>query len=277
VTDTPFEPTADQAVAEEVARRAGELLLDLRRRGDLTGSALRDAGDAASHRAILDMLAGFRPDDAVLSEEGADDPARLDAARVWIVDPLDGTREYAESGDDGPRSDWAVHVALWTAEGGLTAGAVAIPARGVVHGAGANAAARIRTSFADAPIRLAVSRSHPAPVVSWLADAAEIEAVPMGSAGVKAMAVVDGDVDGYVHDGGQYEWDSAAPVAVAAAAGLVTHRLDGSALEYNRRNPWLPDLLVATPATAARLRPLLDRYAAEAAGGPGTSERKGER
>ena len=187
-------------------------------------------------------LAQLRPDDAVLSEEGADDQRRISRARVWIVDPLDGTREYGEP----PRSDWAVHVAL-VVDGTPAVGAVALPAQGRVLSTGAPP----RLPQAVSPPRLVVSRTRPP---AWTGDVAAIlgaTLVPMGSAGAKIAAVVSGDAEVYVHGGGQYEWDSAAPVAVARAAGLHTSRLDGSSLRYNQPNPWLPDLVVCHPTLAA--------------------------
>lgn len=236
----------DSDTAAALARAAGELLLVVRRRADLPDAAARKAaGDAESHRFLVDQLALLRPGDAVLSEEGADDAARLTAERVWIVDPLDGTREFSEP----DRSDWAVHVALW-ADGELAAGAVALPAEGVVLSTGEPP---VLPGAVEGPIRLAVSRSRPPALVEALAARLDGTLVPMGSAGVKAMAVVRGTADAYVHGGGQYEWDSAAPVAVARAAGLHTSRLDGSPLRYNQPDPWLPDLLICRPELADRL------------------------
>ena len=241
--------TDDAALADRLAVAAVALLQDLRSGSDLGGGALKDAGDAASQRFLAERLAALRPADAVLSEEAADSAARLAADRVWIIDPLDGTREFSEH-----RDDWAVHVALWQRGAGLTAGAVASP--NVVHGT--TSALAGRRDVADVldgsrPLRLAVSRSRPPALVAGLVARLGAETVPMGSAGVKTMAVVDGLADAYVHGGGQYEWDSAAPVAVARAAGLHASRLDGSPLEYNRRDPWLPDLVVCPPALAQRL------------------------
>jgi 3'(2'), 5'-bisphosphate nucleotidase len=180
----------------------------------------------------------------VLSEEGKDDKVRLTRDRVWIVDPLDGTREFGE----GDRSDWAVHVALWE-NGALVAGAVALPAQGVTFSSDAPPPL---PALGD-PLRLVVSRSRPPALVTALAEELGAELVPMGSAGAKAMSVLQGTSDAYVHGGGQYEWDSAAPVVVAAAAGLHTSRLDGSPLVYNQRDVLLPDLVVCQPAVAARL------------------------
>ena len=240
-----METASDHDVAHRLATSAGEVLLDVRT-GRFPGTAaLKDAGDAASHRFLLDRLAELRPDDAVLSEEGADDAARLSADRVWIVDPLDGTREFSEPG----RTDWAVHVALWE-RGELTAGAVALPAQGLTL---STVAPPSLPGRAAGPLRLAVSRSRPPALVSDLAATLGADLVAMGSAGVKAMAVVRGQADAYVHGGGQYEWDSAAPVAVARAAGLHTTRLDGSPLVYNRADPYLPDLLICRPELAGAL------------------------
>jgi len=249
----------DHEIAASLARGAGEVLLAERTavgQGSFEPAALKDRGDRAAHDYLVAELARLCPGDAVLSEEGADDKARLEAERVWIVDPLDGTREFAERADDGEwRDDWAVHVALWRRDEGLVAGAVALPAREQVFSTGQLAVSAARSS--SVPLRVAVSRSRPPAIVEQLASRTEIELVPMGSAGVKAMSVVTGDADVYLHGGGQYEWDSAAPVAVARAAGLVTTRLDGSALAYNRPDPWLPDLLVCRPDDHASLAALI--------------------
>jgi 3'(2'), 5'-bisphosphate nucleotidase len=232
--------STDVDVAGRAARAAADVLLPLRRHG-LSGRALGDAGDAAAQQAILAVLTAERPGDVVFSEEAADDRRRLTADRVWIVDPLDGTREYG----DPDRHDWAVHVALWSA-GELTAAAVALPALGQVL---------VTDPAPDLPpqsgaVRIAVSRSRPPAVATTVADALDAELVPLGSAGYKTLAVVRGEVDAYVHAGGMYQWDSAAPVAVARAAGLTTCRLDGSPLVYNEPAPWLPDLVVCRPELA---------------------------
>jgi 3'(2'), 5'-bisphosphate nucleotidase len=231
---------ADAVLARELADLAGGHLLQLRR-GGLAADELRRQGDQTSHQLLLERLTQERPDDAVLSEEGADDAARLAADRVWIVDPLDGTREYGE----GDRTDWAVHVALWE-RGRLVAGAVALPARDTTYGTDRPLAVPAPRHGSDR-LRLAVSRTRPPQFVVALAEQLDAELVPMGSAGVKATAVLADEVDAYVHAGGQYEWDSAAPVAVCAAAGLHTSRIDGSPLEYNRPDPLLPDLLICRP------------------------------
>ncbi len=273
----------DAALARAVAEEAGAALLALRAEMLAAGAepaALRAAGDRRSQEVIAARLAAERPDDAVLSEEAADDPARLTARRVWVVDPLDGTREYGEAAPsaDAPagRTDWAVHVALWE-DGDLVAGAVALPARGLVH---TSDPAPARPTGEPPVLRLAVSRSRPPAFVTRLADELGAELVPMGSAGVKATAVLRDEVDAYVHAGGQYEWDSAAPVAVARAAGLRTSRVDGSPLRYNRPDPLLPDLVVARPEVAdvvlaalARLAPRAEAAAAAAPEHPAEAPR----
>jgi 3'(2'), 5'-bisphosphate nucleotidase len=233
--------TDDHRDAAAIANDAGRVLLELRASG-LPTDQLKAAGDARSQQCIAAALRLRHPKDAVLSEEAADDDARLSSTRVWIVDPLDGTREYGEV----PRTDWAVHVAL-VVEGDLAAGAVALPARGITL---STAEPRRTPAPTDAPIRLVVSRTRPTEHATALADVLGAELVPMGSAGAKVAAVVLGDADVYAHTGGQYEWDSAAPVAVAAAAGLHTSRFDGSPLRYNQPDPWLPDLLVCRPDLA---------------------------
>ncbi|HVB45965.1 MAG TPA: 3'(2'),5'-bisphosphate nucleotidase CysQ [Streptosporangiaceae bacterium] len=235
-------------MARDLAAAAGERLLAIRGAGS-GPDELRRAGDLGSQDFLAGELARLRPDDAVLSEEAADDPRRLSADRVWIVDPLDGTREFGEAG----RTDWAVHVALWEA-GELSAGAVALPAQGKVL-CTAEPPAGPAPVPPGRPLRLVVSRSRPPEFVQRLAGRIGAELVPLGSAGAKAAAVITGDVDAYIHGGGQYEWDSAAPVAVARAAGLHTSRIDGSPLGYNSEQPWLPDILIC-PAPLASL--LLD-------------------
>jgi 3'(2'), 5'-bisphosphate nucleotidase len=232
----------DAQLAARLATEAGELLLQVR--ACVEPDRRKDEGDKQSHDFLVAALAAARPDDAVLSEEAADDKVRLTSDRVWIVDPLDGTREFGE----GDRTDWAVHVALWE-RGSLVAGAVALPAQGVTFSSDAPPPLP-RT--AD-PLRLVVSRSRPPELVTALAEALGAELVPMGSAGAKAMSVLQGTSDAYVHGGGQYEWDSAAPVVVAVAAGLHTSRLDGSPLLYNQENVLLPDLVVCQPGVAERV------------------------
>jgi 3'(2'), 5'-bisphosphate nucleotidase len=230
---------ADHALAVRAATKAGNLLVRLRAelfgRG-IVAAQVGDEGDRLAHDLLVDLLATEAPGDAVLSEEGRDDLTRLDAERVWIVDPLDGTREYSEEG----RADWAVHVAL-AIGGTVAAGAVALPARGITLGT--DPAPPPAPSW-DGPPRLVVSRSRPPYQASLIRDALGGQLVPLGSAGAKAMAVVLGEADVYAHAGGQYEWDNAAPAAVAAAAGLHVSRLDGSPLVYNRPDPWSPDLLI---------------------------------
>jgi 3'(2'), 5'-bisphosphate nucleotidase len=235
----------DVEVARLAAQAAADVLLRLRSSGDRTGRALGDAGDAAAQEAISVLLADVRPEDAVFSEEAVDDERRLAADRVWIIDPLDGTREYGEPG----RHDWAVHVALWSG-GDLTAAAVALPGLGQVL---LTSPAPELPSRSDGPVRIAVSRTRPPAEATAVAEALDAELVPLGSAGYKTVAVARGEVDAYVHSGGQYQWDSAAPVAIARAAGLVTCRLDGSPLVYNAPDPYLPDLVVCRPELADRI------------------------
>jgi len=233
---------SDHELAATLATEAGRLLLGVRTElAEATAAERKAAGDKRSHDFLMEALAKARPDDAVLSEEGADDPVRLRSERVWIVDPLDGTREFSEL----DRDDWAVHVALWQG-GELIAGAVALPAQGITFATPTVAAP---PAAPEAP-RIVVSRTRPPAIALQVRDALNGTLVEMGSAGAKVAAVVQGRADVYVHAGGQYEWDSAAPVAVARAAGLHTSRIDGSPLQYNRPDPLLPDLVVCRPEYA---------------------------
>ena len=236
----------DHRLAAWLATAAGDLLLEVREQGAV-GRELKDAGDRAAHELLMELLGATRPEDAVLSEEGKDDKRRLRSSRVWIVDPLDGTREFSEP----PRDDWAVHVALWQ-DGDLVAGAVAQPGVGTTFSTADPPA--VQTSSAGRP-RIAVSRTRPPAFVEALAAELDAELVPMGSAGAKVISVVRDVTDAYVHAGGQYEWDSAAPVAVARSAGLHTSRVDGSPLLYNQDDVLLPDLVVCRPELAD---PILD-------------------
>jgi 3'(2'), 5'-bisphosphate nucleotidase len=259
VTSTPPDAAAtdDHALARWLATTAGDLLLGVRDEG-LQGGPLKDKGDRASHELLMRLLAEHRPDDAVLSEEGpGHDPGkdRLTSSRVWIVDPLDGTREFAEP----PRDDWAVHVALWQ-DGALVAGAVAQPALGRTFDTGRPPVVPPRGSGRP---RIAVSRTRPPAFVEALAEQLNAELVPMGSAGAKVISVVRDMTDAYVHAGGQYEWDSAAPVAVAAAAGLHTSRADGAPLRYNQADVLLPDLLVCRPELADQVTGFVKDHWAE--------------
>jgi 3'(2'), 5'-bisphosphate nucleotidase len=237
----------DHHLARDLAVVAGHRLVDLRARGG-TPDELRKAGDRMAHEFLATELARLRPGDVVLSEEGADDPARLSADRVWIVDPLDGTREFGEAG----RTDWAVHVALWErAQGGLSAGAVALPAQGEVLST-VNPPP-LPADPPSQPYRIVVSRSRPASFLPRMAELAGADLDPLGSAGAKVAAVLTGVADAYVHAGGQYEWDSAAPVAVARAAGFHASRIDGSELSYNQSDLLMPDILVCPPTLAGAL------------------------
>ena len=239
----------DHVLAQDLAVAAGQLLLELRGRGG-DRDALRQSGDRLSHEFLAAELAARRPGDAVLSEEGIDDKARLAAQRVWIVDPLDGTREFGEDG----RTDWAVHVALWERGGSglgrLTAGAVALPAQGRVL---STVSPPAPPGGAPTRLRLVVSRSRAPRLVRDVAGRLGAELVPCGSAGAKVATVITGETDAYLHAGGFYEWDTAAPVAVARAAGYHASRIDGAELAYNREDPLLPDILVCRPVIAGLL------------------------
>jgi len=253
------EPSADvlgddHLLAAWAATLAGERLEHLRG-GGLEGQVLKDAGDRLGHRILMQLLGTYRSDDAVLSEEGKDDKVRLTRNRVWIVDPLDGTREYSEP----PRDDWAVHVALWR-DGDLAAGAVAQPGMSTTFSTAQPPVVPTRT---DGKPRIAVSRTRPPAFVEVLAEQISAELVPMGSAGAKVISVVRDVSDIYVHAGGQYEWDSAAPVVVARAAGLHTSRADGAPLVYNQDDVWLPDLLVCRPELAGTVSDFVRDYWAE--------------
>ena len=235
----------DHELAQDLATRAGALLLEIRAELHANGTdpkEMKDEGDRQAHELLMAALAEARPNDAVLSEEGKDDAARLTAERTWIVDPLDGTREFGEV----PRDDWAVHVALVVA-GQPIAGAVALPAQGVTLSTASPAALPAEPEGA---LRFVASRTRPGPSADILTEHLNAEMVAMGSAGAKTMAVVQGAAEIYAHTGGQYEWDSCAPVAVARAAGLHTSRIDGSELVYNNEDPYLPDLLVCRPELA---------------------------
>ncbi|GAA2122878.1 3'(2'),5'-bisphosphate nucleotidase CysQ [Glycomyces algeriensis] len=249
-TATPAAASAaDVAFAAELATGAGELLVKLRAvMGFADSRALKAAGDQQANDFLLGRIAAERPGDAVLSEEGKGETGRvgterLGADRVWIIDPLDGTREYSEEG----RDDWAVHVALWQRGLGLTASAVALPAQNVTLRTDKTYAV---PALREGKPRIAVSRTRPPAEAEAVAAALGAELVPMGSAGAKVMAVVAGTVDAYVHAGGQFEWDSAAPVGVALASGWHATRIDGAPLQYNSADPYLPDLLVCRPDLA---------------------------
>ena len=246
------ESLSDVALAAEIADAAGKLLMAVRDEfGFADSRALGKAGDHRSNALILDRLQQERPADGVLSEEAQDNPARLEKDRVWIIDPLDGTREFSMAG----RDDWAVHVALWQRGGNQTEisdAAVALPARDEVYRSDA-VVANDPGRAADEPIRVAVSASRPPALLHRIGESIPLELVPLGSAGAKAMAVIRGEVDAYLHAGGQWEWDSAAPAGVVLGAGLHASRLDGSRLEYNQLSPYLPDLLMCRQEVAAQL------------------------
>lgn len=233
----------DAELAAHLADVAGQILLTVRGAGVISGKALGDAGDATANQFLVAALRDQRPDDGLLSEESKDTPERLTKSRVWIIDPVDGTREYGEE-----RTDWAVHIAL-SVNGVASVGAVALPGLGLV----------LRTDqpqkVPPAPerLRMVVSRTRPAKEAVAVAEALGAELIPMGSAGAKAMAVVLGQADIYLHSGGQYEWDSCAPVAVALAHGLHCSRIDGSPLIYNQADTYMPDLLICRTEHAAQV------------------------
>ena len=240
----------DGELAAALAAEAGKLLLDLRARGEFRGGGLGHEGDRVANRYLVERLRGERPDDGLLSEESQDTPERLSKSRVWIIDPLDGTREFGEE-----RPDWAVHVGL-AIDGVAEIGAVALP--GLDGGL-------VLRSDSPAPLRphkgaprMLVSRTRPAAEALAVAERLGCELLPMGSAGAKAMAVVLGQAEIYLHSGGQYEWDNCAPAAVARAHGLHCSRIDGSALRYNNRDTYLPDLLICSPEWA---EPVLEAVA----------------
>jgi len=239
----------DHQLATRLAVEAGRLLVHVR--GELARQGahpwqVMDTGDITAHRFLVQALAGARPGDAVLSEEGSDDRRRVHADRVWIVDPLDGTNEFGEPG----RPDWAVHVALWE-RGHLTAGAVSLPAVDTVFSTDPAPVLPAVQREADRPV-LITSRNRIPYLALSIGRALDCTALRLGSAGAKAMAVVMGHADIYAHDGGMYQWDSAAPAVVAAAAGLHVSRIDGSPLVYNDADPWLPDFLICRPELAER-------------------------
>jgi len=233
----------DAALAAQLALEAGRLLTAVREESGLAGKALGDEGDAAANRFLCEAIRAARPDDGLLSEEEKDNPARLSKSRVWIIDPVDGTREYSEG-----RADWAVHIAL-AVDGVPVHGAVALP------GLEGEVVLRSDRPQPLAPMaarpRFLVSRTRPAVEAQAVAATLGGELVAMGSAGAKAMAVVRGEAEVYLHSGGQYEWDSCAPVAVAAAYGLHCSRIDGSLLVYNRPDTFMPDLLICRREWAA--------------------------
>ena len=237
----------DDALAARLAEQAGALLIDIQSNSGLSGKALGDKGDQVANDFLMRELRLARPDDAILSEEEKDSAARLSFSRVWIVDPLDGTREYSEG-----RSDWAVHVAL-AIDGVATLGSVALPGLGLTL----SSASPQPLAPGNVPPRMLVSRTRPAHEAVQIAETLGAELLPMGSAGAKAMAVVRGEADIYLHTGGQYEWDNCAPVAVAQAAGLHVSRADGSPLVYNNADTYLPDLLICRPEWAERVLALM--------------------
>jgi len=239
----------DIDLASHLAKVAGHILLEVRESGMFGGKSLGKAGDQTANQFLCHALREQRPDDGLLSEEEKDNPARLDKSRVWIVDPVDGTREYGEA-----RSDWAVHVGL-AIDGKPVLGAVALP--GLDGGTVLSSDRPREVPPAPAKLRMVVSRTRPAKEAVAVAEKLDAELVPMGSAGAKAMAVILGQADIYLHSGGQYEWDSMAPAAVAIAHGLHASRIDGSPLVYNQADVYLPDLLICRKEHAEQVLGLI--------------------
>lgn len=229
----------DATLAQRLAQGTGEILKGVRNVGLLRGTELGKAGDALAQDWIARSLVQHRPNDAMLSEEAEDDLTRLDNSRVWIIDPLDGTREYA-----GGRQDWAVHIAL-VENGKIIEAAVGMPDLGRVF-----SSSEVRAVEGARTNRLVISQNTTPAIAEFIAEDLGLELVTMGSCGAKAVSVILGDNDVYVHAGGQYEWDNAAPVGIAQAAGLHTSRLDGTDLCYNCESPYLPDLVISRPDMA---------------------------
>lgn len=241
----------DSELAAQLAETAGRILLEVRDSGLVEGKALGKAGDETSNAFLMEALKAQRPEDAILSEESKDDKSRLQQSRVWIIDPVDGTREYGEG-----RTDWAVHVAL-SINGKAAIGAVALPGLNLVLRSDQPPALKPMNN----PPKMLVSRSRPGKEATAVAQMIGAELLPMGSAGAKAMAVVRGEADVYLHSGGQYEWDNCAPIAIANAAGLHTCRMDGSEFVYNCDDTYLPDLLICRPELAEQVRKAIDSLA----------------
>jgi 3'(2'), 5'-bisphosphate nucleotidase len=238
----------DHELAAHLAQVAGKLLLDVRASGVLSGNALGKAGDQTANQFLCHAIRDQRPDDGLLSEEEKDNLERLAKSRVWIIDPVDGTREYGEE-----RTDWAVHVAL-AVDGKATVGAVALPGLGLVLRSDQPQA----IPEAPATPRMVVSRTRPAKEALDVAEKIGAELIPMGSAGAKAMAIVRGEAEIYLHTGGQFEWDSCAPAAVATAYGLHVSRIDGSPMLYNQSDVYMPDLLICRTEWAEQILALLN-------------------
>ena len=246
---------SDSRLTNSLAQGCGEILKGVRNGGLLRGLSLGDAGDEAAQEWIARVLAQHRPQDGMLSEEAADDLARLEKDRVWIVDPLDGTKEFATG-----RQDWAVHIAL--VENGIPIhAAVGLPDLGVTF-----KSSDVRAVTGPLSKKFVISRNRPPKVASYIAEKMGYETVGVGSAGAKAMHVLLGDYDGYIHAGGQYEWDQAAPVGVAQAAGLHCCRLDGSEIRFNNEDTFIPDILICRPELKDEILEHAQAFAAEHGG-----------
>ncbi|AWB82332.1 3'(2'),5'-bisphosphate nucleotidase CysQ [Corynebacterium yudongzhengii] len=240
---------SDSRLTDLLAQGTGEILKGVRGVGLLRGRDLGEAGDDLAQNWIARVLAQHRPDDGFLSEEAADNPERLSKDRVWIIDPLDGTKEFATG-----RQDWAVHIAL-VENGRPTHAAVGLPDLGVVFSS--SDARHVEGPFAR---KIIASRNRPPKVANHIAEKLGFTSEGFGSAGAKAMHVLLGDHDAYIHAGGQYEWDQAAPVGVALASGLHASRLNGEELRYNNRDTYIPDLLICRPELADDILSLASDY-----------------
>lgn len=251
--DSDFDPANDHQLAAALAAKAGQALSELRERphsGGFDPWGLRDEGDRLAHNLLVELLGSHRPDDIVLSEEGREDRRRLDADRTWIIDPLDGTHDYPFLDS----IEWAVHVAL-VEEQRPTAAAVAVPGMDQVFATDLGSAAEPMDR--DQP--LVISGRSNAYLASEVAETIGGKLTACGSSGVKAMLVVSGAVDVYVHGSGLYEWDVCAPAAVAEALGMVVTDLEGDEIVYNKSQPIVRGLVISRPEFAEATRDTLDR------------------
>ena len=239
-------PEDDHLLAANLAESAGRMLVDCRSGAAgqlLGGSSLAHEGDQRAHLHLLTRLQEARPDDAVLSEEGADDAQRLDSSRLWVIDPLDGSRDYGFGNDE-----WAVHVGL-VEDGKIVAGAVALSALDLLFhtGEGEGPACAVDENNPNRRPVIVTARSRVNAEGMLLAHELGADVFACGSAGVKAMLVVNGTADAYVHASPLYEWDVCAPAAVAQSAGLHVSDAAGDPLVFNQARPVVNSFLVCRP------------------------------